>query len=86
MRRAAAVPSHRSDGSPAAPSRAENHARWQRERAGARDRSKQVTLELTAAIDVGDAAYRRLWLRLDEYGTRLDAVHARLYRNPNALS
>jgi len=44
-----------------------------------------VTLELTAAIDGGDAAYRRLRLRLDKYGTRLDAVHARLYRDPNAL-
>ena len=51
----------------------------------ARDRTRQVTLELTAAIDVGDAAYRRLRLRLDKYGTRLDAVHARLYRDPNAL-
>jgi hypothetical protein len=85
MRRAAAVPPHRSGGSAAAPSRAEEHTRWQRERAGARDRTTQVTLELTAAIDVGDAAYRRLRLRLDEYGTRLDAVHARLYRDPNTL-
>ena len=86
MRRAAAVPSRRSGGSAAAPSRAEDHTRWQRERVGARDRTRQVTLELTAAIDVGDAAYRRLRLRLDKYGTRLDAVHARLYRDPNALS
>ena len=46
---------------------------------------RQVTLELTAAIDVGDAAYRRLRLRLDKHGTRLHAVHARLYRDPNAL-
>jgi ribosomal protein S21 len=43
-----------------------------------------VELELTDAIDVGDAAYRRLRRRLDEYGTRLDAVHARLYGDPSA--
>jgi hypothetical protein len=67
------------------PSRAEDHTRWQRERAGARDRTKEVTLELTAAIDVGDAACRRLQLRLDAYGSRLDAVHARLCRDPTAL-
>ena len=67
------------------PSRAEDHTRWQRERAGARDRTTQVMLALTAAIDVGDAACRRLQLRLDAYGSRLDAVHARLYRAPNAL-
>jgi hypothetical protein len=67
------------------PSRAEDHTRWQRERAGARDRTTQVMPALTAAIDVGDAACRRLQLRLDAYGSRLDAVHARLYRAPNAL-
>ncbi len=59
--------------------RAEDHARWQHERADARDHATQVELELTDAIEVGDAAYRRLRRRLDEYGTRLDAVHARLY-------
>ena len=64
--------------------RAEDHARWQHERGDARDHAAQVELELTDAIDVGDAAYRRLRRRLDEYGTRLDAVHARLYGDPSA--
>jgi hypothetical protein len=67
------------DGPPAGPSRAEDHARWQHERTDARDRDRQVELELADAVEAGDAAYRRLRRRLDEYGTRLDAVHARLY-------
>jgi hypothetical protein len=62
------------------PSRADDHARWQRERAEARAHTKQVTQELADAIDVGDAACRRLGRRLDAFGTRLDAVRARLYR------
>jgi hypothetical protein len=45
----------------------------------ARAHITQVELELADAIDVGDAACRRLRGRLDAYGTRLDAVHARLY-------
>jgi hypothetical protein len=61
--------------------RAEDHARWQRERAESRARTKQVTLELAEAIDAGDAACRQLGRRLDAYGTRLDAVRARLYRS-----
>jgi hypothetical protein len=85
MRRAAVLPSDRSEGSVAAPSRAEDHTRWLCERAEARDRARQVTRELTAAIDLGNAGYRRLRLRLDAYGARLDAVHARLYRDPIAL-
>ena len=40
-----------------------------------------MTLELAEAIDVGDAACRGLRRRLDAYGTRLDAVRARLYRS-----
>ena len=72
----------RSPGHAASSRRAEDHARWQHERGDARDHAAQVELELTDAIDVGDAAYRRLRRRLDEYGTRLDAVHARLYGTP----
>jgi len=37
-----------------------------------------MTRELAAAIAVGDARYRRLSRRLDEFGTRLRAVRAAL--------
>ena len=62
-------------------SRADDHARWQRERAESRAHTKQVTLELAEAIEVGDAACRQLGRRLDAYGNRLEAVRARLYRS-----
>jgi hypothetical protein len=66
----------------AGPSRAEDHARWQRERAEARSRTKDGTRELAAAIDAGEAGYRRLRRDLLDYGTSLDAVRARLVPAP----
>ena len=61
-------------------SRAENHARWQRERAEAHSRTKRAVRELDTAIAVGDRSYRRLCHRLDDYGTQLDAARSRLRR------
>jgi len=66
-------------------SRAEEHARWQRERAEARSRTKDVTRELANAIDAGEAGYRRLRQDLEDYGTRLDAVRVRLVPAPRRL-
>ena len=63
----------------ARPSQAEDHARWQHERAVARAHTTQVELQLKDAIDAGDVSCRRLRGRLVEFGIRLDAVHARLY-------
>jgi hypothetical protein len=63
-----------------APTRAEDHARWQRERADARARERRLTDDLAAAIDAGDDRYLRLRRGLDDYGTRLEAVRSRLYR------
>ena len=63
----------------ARPSQAEDHVRWQHERAVARAHTTQVELQLKDAIDAGDVSCRRLRGRLDEFGMRLDAVHARLY-------
>ena len=62
----------------AIPSRAENHARWQRERAEAHSRTKRAVRELDTAIEVGDRNYRRLRHRLNDYGTQLEAVRSRL--------
>ena len=64
------------------PSRAADHARWQAERLDARRRQKQQLRELAAAIDVGDAAYRRLRDRLDDFGTRLAVVRLTLSTTP----
>jgi hypothetical protein len=58
------------------PRRAEDFARWQRERAEARAHNRHAASELAAAIDVGDAGYRRLRRRLDDFGTRLEVVRA----------
>jgi hypothetical protein len=62
------------------PSRAEDHARRQCERAEARLDAKRLTRELAVAIDAGNAGYGRLRHRLDDYSTRLEAVRSRLYR------
>ena len=64
------------------PCRAEDHARWQAERLDAKRRQKQQLRELAAAIDVGDAAYRRLRDRLDDFGTRLAVVRLTLCATP----
>jgi hypothetical protein len=61
------------------PSRADNCARWRRERADSRSRANRSTRALAAAIDVGDARYRRLCRRLDDYGTRLGAARVKLH-------
>jgi hypothetical protein len=64
------------------PSRAEDHARWQAERLDAKRRQKQQLRELAAAIDVGDAAYRQLRDRLDDFGIRLAVVRLTLSTTP----
>jgi hypothetical protein len=64
------------------PSRAEDHARWQAERLDAEWRQEQHLRELAAAIDVGDAAYRRLCERLDDFDTRLAAARRTLSATP----
>ena len=64
------------------PSRAEDHARWQAERHDAKRRQKQHLRELAAAIETGDAAYRRLCDRLDDFGTRLAVVRRTLSTTP----
>ena len=56
--------------------------RWQAERLDANRREKQQLRELAAAIDVGDAAYRRLRDRLDDFGTRLAVVRLTLSTTP----
>lgn len=58
----------------AGPTRADDCARWQRERTKAHARSVHSTQDLATAIAVGDAGYRRLRQRLDDFGTRLAAV------------
>ena len=60
------------------PSRAEEQARWQSDRLDAERRRKQALSELAAAIEVGDAAYRRLRERLDDFSTRLALVRLTL--------
>ena len=64
------------------PSRAEQRARWWAERLDANRRQKQQAGELAAAIDDGDAAYRRLRERLDDFGTRLAVVRLTLSATP----
>jgi len=64
------------------PSRAEDHARWQAERHDAKRRQKQHLRELAATIETGDAAYRRLRDRLDDFGTRLAVVRRTLSTTP----
>jgi len=64
------------------PSRAEDHARWRAERLDAKRRQKQQMRELAAAIDAGDAAYRRLRDRLDDFSIRLAAVRRTLVTTP----
>ena len=64
------------------PSRAEDHVRWQAERLDANRRRKQRLRELAAAIEIGDAAYRRLRDRLDDFGTRLAVVRLTLSTTP----
>jgi hypothetical protein len=64
------------------PSRADDHARWQAERLDAQRRQKQHLRELAAAIETGDAAYRQLCDRLDDFGTRLAVVRRRLSTSP----
>jgi hypothetical protein len=79
------VPAHADRVAAAGPSRAEDHARWQRERVEVRSRSKDVARELAAAIDAGEDGYRRLRQDLDDYGTRLEAVRVRLVPAPRLV-
>ena len=65
-----------------APSRAEDHARWQSERLHAAKRAKQDMRDLAVAIELGDAGYRRLCYRLDDFGTRLAVVRLTLSKTP----
>jgi hypothetical protein len=58
----------------AGPTRADDCARWQRERAEAHALTVRSTRDLATAIAVGVAGYRRLRQRLDDFGTRLAAV------------
>jgi hypothetical protein len=58
------------------PTRAEDCARWRRERIAAHALTEHSTQDLTAAIEVGDRRYHRLSRRLDECGTRLAAARA----------
>jgi hypothetical protein len=60
------------------PSRAENHARRQRERAEAHSRTQHAVCALDTAIEVGERSYRRLRHRLDDYGTKFEAARSRL--------
>jgi len=64
------------------PSRAEDHARRQAERLDAKRRQEQQLRELVAAIAVGEAAYRRLCDRLDEFDARLATVRRTLGTTP----
>jgi hypothetical protein len=58
----------------AGPTRAEDCARWQRERTEAHALTVHSTRDLATTIAVGEAGYRRLRQRLDDFGTRLAAV------------
>jgi hypothetical protein len=64
------------------PSWAEDHARRQAERLEAKRRRAQHLRELVAAIEVGEAAYRRLCDRLDDFDERLKAVRRTLNATP----
>lgn len=64
------------------PSRAEDFARRQSERLDADLRRKQELRDLAAAIDRGDAGYRRLCDRLDEFGAWLAVVRLTLSTTP----
>ena len=68
----------------ALPSRAESHARWQAERSDAERRQQQAGRELATAIGAGDAAYRRLSDRLEDFGARLAAARLTLRLSPRA--
>jgi hypothetical protein len=63
------------------PRRAEDFARRRRERVEARAHAQHAARDLAAAIDVGDAGYRRLRRRLDDFGTRLEVVRASQHAN-----
>ena len=56
--------------------------RWQAERLNARRRQKQQLQALAAAIDRGDAGYRRLRDSLDDFGARLAVVRRTLSTTP----
>jgi hypothetical protein len=58
----------------AGPTRADDRARWQHECSEAHAVTVHSTRDLATAIAVGDAGYRRLRQRLDDFGTRLAAV------------
>jgi len=66
------------------PSRAEDHARRQAERLDARRRQERHLRELVAAIEAGDAAYRRLCDRLAAFDARLAVVQRTLSTTPAA--
>ena len=67
----------------AAPSRAEDHAAGQQERAEANRRAELLKGELAAAIaPAGNASYRGLRHRLDEFGTELALARLRLCNVP----
>jgi hypothetical protein len=71
------VPLHRRVGVGTGPTRADDCARWRRERAEGRARCERTARALATAIDDGDARYRGLRRRLDDFGLRVEAVHAR---------
>jgi hypothetical protein len=64
------------------PAWADAFARRRRERAEARTNAEQEARELAAAIEAGDAGYRRLCRRLDDFGARVEAVRARQAASP----
>jgi hypothetical protein len=57
--------------------RADDYARWRHERVEGHARTERSARALAAAIDDGDARYRRLRGRLDDFGIRVAAVHMR---------
>jgi hypothetical protein len=64
------------------PTRAEDCARWRRERIAAHALTEHSTRELATAIEAGDRRYRRLSRRLDDFGTRLESLRAAQVATP----
>lgn len=79
------VPPHADGHAAAGPSHAEDYARRQRERAEARSRTRRMTRELAVAIDAAEAGYSGLRRRLNDYGSGLEAVRARLSQGPRPV-
>jgi hypothetical protein len=67
---------------PHVPTRAEDCARWRRERIAAHALTVRSARELATAIEAGNRRYRRLSRRIDDFGRRIEVVRAAQMASP----